>query len=122
MNCLGSLSSVNNHNALFNLSVSPHHDAATIQPARPSIPGGSPDRELCRASLKGLLEKDDEELNKYSVLLGCGPALATPMRPLVSPAIAPVAGEQAGVPVISCEEWGAPRVAKVYRVLEDRKT
>lgn len=122
MNCLGSLSSVNNHNALFNLSVSPHHDAATIQPARPSIPGGSRDHELCRASPKGLLEKDDEELNKYSVLLGCRPALATPMRPLVIPAIPPVADEQAGVPVLSCEEWGAQRVAKVYRVLEDRKT
>ncbi|TLD29203.1 hypothetical protein PspLS_03905 [Pyricularia sp. CBS 133598] len=61
-------------------------------------------------------------VDKYSVLLGYRPALTTPMRPLVSPIIPPVTDEQARVPVLSCEEWGAQRVSKVYRVLEDRKT
>ena len=59
-------------------------------------------------------------IDKYSVLLGYRPALSTPMTPFTSAIIPPLTDEQKKAPVVTCEEWGAQRVHKVYTVLENR--
>ncbi|KAI1661762.1 oxidoreductase [Daldinia decipiens] len=64
--------------------------------------------------------KEQAHLDKYSVLLGYRPALTTLMRPLPSPVIPPLTAEEAKLPILTCEEWGAQRVQKVYQVLENR--
>ncbi|KAJ5957960.1 oxidoreductase [Penicillium vulpinum] len=61
-----------------------------------------------------------QPLDKYSVLLGYRPALVTKMTPLVSSVIPPLTPKQQKDQVLTCEEWGAQRVHKVYTVLENR--
>jgi isopenicillin N synthase-like dioxygenase len=61
-----------------------------------------------------------QPVDKYSVLLGYRPALTTKMTPLVSSVIPPLTPEQEKAPVLTCEEWGAQRVQKVYTVLENQ--
>lgn len=61
-----------------------------------------------------------QHIDKYSVLLGYRPALTAKMTPLVGSAIPPLTPEQQKTPVLTCEEWGAQRVQKVYTVLENR--
>jgi hypothetical protein len=61
-----------------------------------------------------------QPVDKYSVLLGYRPALTTNMTPLASSVIPPLTSEQQKDPILTCEEWGAQRVQKVYTVLENR--
>ena len=63
---------------------------------------------------------EQAQIDKFSVLLGYRPALTTLMQPLASPRIPPLTEDQAAEPAMTCEEWGASRVQKVYKVLENR--
>ena len=65
---------------------------------------------------------EQKPVDKYSVLLGYRPALTTKMTPLESSVIPPLTTGQQKDPVLTCEEWGAKQVQKVYTVLEDRPT
>ena len=80
--------------------------------------------ELLKSGFHRVISAPREQgsLEKYSVLLGYRPALTTPMRPLESSKIPPLSKEQADAPVLTCEGWGAQRISKVYKVLEDRPT